>query len=658
MNRKLVLALFGLMTVACGEVSHSPQPEAALATVAASSAEALLRESAHLPGGPSLRPTRVESLLQDTARTVTRRIIADAEFDYDISPDGKHAIQTDWEITGDLTLRDLETGEVRHLTRNQGRFDPGEAEDARFSPDGKRVAYTWYDEAQPTFYKLGVVDIEGTDPRLIYRDRATSWIQAEDWSPDGRQILAFRSVAESDAGELLLISAEDGGARLLKSFADPATGVSGGACFSPDGRYVAYQLWRESPDNNDIFVIDVATGEEHPLVATPTNDEMLGWAPDGRHFLFRSDRSGTPGAWLLPVTGGRGSGDPWLVKPDMWRTSGVRFSQDGRYYFKVSTQRQQVYVVGLDPETKSIIGSPMAVSASSTGNSIAGVWSPDGRHLAYVADGGPGNSLERVVIRSMETGDEKHFELREPSHVGMRGWTPDGRAVVVRISNPGYEDNPATLYRIDVQTGRREVLSDPRQSIPEIYPRFALGQESLVYLVSEENDEGQAAFHLLRYDVETGDSTVLFGTPYGAWGQILSPALSPDGQTLAFGYSPVVGSDPHSLILLPINGDAPQELPIEGTRGIAWMPDGEALLFQRFAGVGPVWETWYLDLSDGEPQPIGLTARGGSIRMDVHPNGRSIAYTSGTGGTELWVMEDFLPGASRTGETEPLSRVR
>jgi Tol biopolymer transport system component len=328
----------------------------------------------------------------------------------------------------------------------------------------------------------------------------------------------------------------------------------------------------------------------------------------------------------------------------MWRTRGVRFSKDGRYYFKVSTQRQQVNVVGFDPETKSIIGSPMAISATPTGNSITGVWSPDGQYLAYIADGGPASSFERVVVRSMQTGDERHFELGEPSRIGMWGWTPDGRTVVVRVSNPGYEDNPPTLYRIDVQTGRKEALSDPRQSTPIIDSRSALEHDTLVYLVSDENAEGQAGFHILRYDVETGDSTVLFRTPYGAWGQILGPALSPDGQTLAFGYSPVVGSDPHRLILLPINGDDPKELPIEGTRGIAWMPDGDALLFQRFAGVGPIWETWYLGLSGGEPQPIGLTKRGGSFGMHVHPDGRSIAYTSSTGGNELWVMEEFLPG--------------
>jgi Tol biopolymer transport system component len=649
MKQTLILALVGLVTLACGEVSPSPRRATALSTVAASSAEVLPSDPAHLPEVQSFHLTGTDILLQDTGRTVTRRIWPEAEL-YDISPDGRLAVQTDW-TTGDLAVRDLETGEVRHLTHNTGRFEPGEAEAARFSPDGKWIAYTWYDEAQPAFYKLGLVDIEGANPRLVYRDQSTSWIQAQDWSPDGRYVLAQRSVTGKDPGEILLISAADGSVRLLKR-----GGLGDRARFSPNGRYVAYHAWREDPEDNDIFVMDVATREEHPLVTHPANDEMLGWAPDGGHVLFRSDRSGTPGAWLLPVREGRASGDPWLVKPDMWRTRGLRFSQDGGYYFKVSTRRRDVYVIGFDPETKTVIGTPTTVSPHSRTNSFSGIWSPDGRHIAYVAEDASVSAVERVVVRSMDTGEEREYELGKPGQVGVVGWTIDGRSVVGRVFSPG--DGVMTLYQIDVQTGQKDVLSDPRQSLPEIYPRFPAQRESLIYVVSEENPQGQAAFHVLRHDVESGDSAVLFQTPYGGWGQILGPALSPDGQTLAFGYSPVVGSDPHSLILLPVSGEELRELPIAGVRGIAWMPDGKALLFLRFVDVGPVWEAWYLDLSGGEPQPIDLTVHGTIVALDIRPDGRSISYTSGRGGTELWVMEDLLPGASRAERPEPPSSVR
>ena len=633
MNKKMTLALTGLAIAACGELSPSSRDDLALATASANPVTAIASAAEHI--------LAAAPLLQDTARTVTRRVWADADL-YDLSPDGLLAVQTDWS-TGDLAVRDIETGEVRRLTHNSAPFEPGEAEGARFSPDGRWVAYSWYDEAQPSHYKLGVVDIEGMNPRLIYRDRATNWIEPVDWSPDGRYILAYRDVTGKDANELLLISAEDGRARLLRSFPDPSTGRAWGMCFSPDGSYVAYHSWRDDPEDSDLFVVSVATGEEHALMVHPADDKMLGWSPDGEHILFSSNRSGTPGAWLLPVTDGEATSDPWLIKPDMWQASGVGFAQDGRYFYTVDTGRQDVYVVAFDPETSSVIGSPTAITARSPSNSSSGVWSPDGRHLVYISERGPTSAVDRILVRSMATGDVKEFNLGEPGWVGPLGWTADGRSVVVWVSNPGDADNRIALFRLDIQTGNKEALPDPRQSRPLIHPRRTSDSGFLLYQLSEENSGGQAAFRILRHDLETGDSTVLFRTPFGAWGQILGAALSPDGQTLAFGYSPVVGSRPKTLVLLPVSGGEPQELPIEDARAISWMPDGEALLFLRFVEVGPVWEAWHLDLSGGEPQPISLTMRGTDFDLDVHPDGRRISFTSGMGGSELWVMENFLP---------------
>ena len=576
------------------------------------------------------------SLLQDTARTVTRRVWAEAEL-YALSPDGRLAASTG----GDLVVRDFETGEVRRLTAGAGK---GSAEGAAFSRDGEWVAYSWYDYDQPAYYKLGVVDIEGTNPRLIYSDRTTSFIRPEDWSPDGRYILASRVVSDRDATEIVLISVEDGTARLLKSFPNPSHVRSRVMTFSPDGRYVAYNFWRDDPENSDIFVVNVATGEERVLIQDPADDRLLGWAPDGNHVLFRSNRAGTPGAWLLPVADGKPDGTPWLVKPDMWRTMGVGFSQDGRYFYKVTTQRSDVYVANFDPQSRSVVGSPTAISAHSHSNAAYGFWSPDGRHLAYTRLGDEASPVGKIVVQSMETGDVKEFDLGLPGQVRVHSWTADGRALVIFVMNPGDQDNRlrVDLYRIDVQTGRREPLPNPRPSIPLAYPVPASDNGFLLYWLSEENVEGQVASRLLRHELATGDSTLLFQTPFGAWGQIMGSRISPDGQTIAFGYAPVIGQPGgKSLVLLPVTGEVPRQLPIAGVIAPAWMPDGRALLFHRFAAPG--WDIWYVELADGEPHSIGLTTYGTYARLDIDPQGRRIAYTSGRDGSELWVMENFLP---------------
>jgi Tol biopolymer transport system component len=616
----LVLVALG----SCSEGSLRSGDEVALATASASPVAALAAAAEY-----ASPPT---SLHQDTARTVTRRVWADADL-YSLSPDGRYASLTDWE-TGDLAIRDMETGEVRRLTHNSAPYEPGEAEHATFSRDGKWVAYSWYDEDEPAYYKLGVVDVEGTNPRLVHRDRATLWIDPADWSPDGRWILANRTV--TGRAEILLVSPEDGSTRLLKAFDVPSS--CWGSHFSPDGRYVSYECQQDDPEDRDIFVVDVATGEEHALVTHPANDRMLGWAPDGKHVLFRSDRSGTPGAWLLPVADGEPSGAPWLVKPDMWRARGVGFTQDGRYFYLVRTGKRDVYVASFDPESRSVIGSPRAITAHALGDRSLPGWSPDGRHLVYRVERGQDRAAGKIVVHSLETGELREFDLGTARWVGHIGWTADGRSVLARASNPDSEEDRIVLYRLDVQTGSKEVVL--RSGKVRGYLQLSPDERFWFYWRAEENQEGQARFTIVREELETGDTTELFQTPYGHWGQIRGMDLSPDGRTLAFGYFPP--GDSTRLVLLPVDGGEARELPIREATGINWMPDGEALLFRRFVEVGPLYEVLYLDLAEGEPHPIGLTVSG-NPGLDIHPDGRRIAYASGKGGAELWVMENFLP---------------
>ncbi|MFH1833477.1 MAG: hypothetical protein ABH877_00515, partial [bacterium] len=519
-----------------------------------------------------------------------------------------------------------ETGDTRRLTHNSAPFEFEESSDAsEISRDGKWVAYTWSDSIG---MGLGVVDIEGNSPRIVYRgERDSGWIQAVDWSPDGRSILAWSQARGQD--ELLVISAENGSMRLLKTFdrGDPYEFL-----FSPDGRFVAYSKNGEDPEENrDIFTVDVATGNEHILVRHPANDHMLGWAPDGRHVLFGSDRSGTQGAWLLPVDDGRANGAPWLVKPDMWHAKGVGFADDGRFFYLVNTGGLAVYTVTFDPASKSVIGSPTAITTPTFGIARKPHWSPDGRHLAYIAE-----DRLNVVVRSMETGDVKEFDFGEAASVNHTGWSADGRSVFVVVS-PERDEYRMAVLRLDVQTGIREerLRAEWNQASSRVYLQISPDERFCFYLL---DSEGEVT--IVREEIETGDTSQLFRTPRISglpwWGHLWGLQLSPDGQTLAFTH---MGE---RVVLLPVEGGEPREYPIEDPRNIAWMPEGNALL------VGSADEVFYVDLADGQLHPIGLRIQGSWVPPDVHPDGRRIAYASGTQSAELWVMENFLPAdASR-----------
>ena len=141
----------------------------------------------------------------DTSRIVTRRVWAGPGVDLSgsPSPDGALLSHTDW-TTGDLALRNLATGESRHLT-NKGPWSESEAMtlSSVISRDGQQVAYMWVPGG--TRWETRVIGIDGAGERVVVHGPG----QPYDWSPDGRDILV--SLVDTTGGNRLgLVSAEGG----------------------------------------------------------------------------------------------------------------------------------------------------------------------------------------------------------------------------------------------------------------------------------------------------------------------------------------------------------------------------------------------------------------------------------------------------------------
>lgn len=62
-----------------------------------------------------------------------------------ISPDGRLLTYIDWNLTGNLMLRDLEAGRSRPLTNNVSHGEFGYADWSAISRRGDEVAYSWTD---------------------------------------------------------------------------------------------------------------------------------------------------------------------------------------------------------------------------------------------------------------------------------------------------------------------------------------------------------------------------------------------------------------------------------------------------------------------------------------------------------------------------------
>jgi TolB protein len=72
--------------------------------------------------------------------------------------------------------------------------------------------------------------------------------------------------------------------------------------WSPNGQLLGFS-WRRPSGNYDIYVMDVATRQLVELTRDAGRNERPSWAPDGRHIVFESTRTGTRQIWAMLADG-------------------------------------------------------------------------------------------------------------------------------------------------------------------------------------------------------------------------------------------------------------------------------------------------------------------------------------------------------------------
>ncbi len=170
------------------------------------------------------------------------------------SPDGRYLTYPDWNSMGNLAVRDLTTGKSRILTDEATWEGPDEyAIHSIWSPDGKQIAYTWFNR---DVWELRLVEFDGSEPRVLYRNEDVISVQPHEWSSDGQYILTWLR-KDNSPGEIGFVSVADGSVRVLKS--RMAFGAnSANMSISPDGRYIVYDLLpEEGSHQRDIFMLTV-----------------------------------------------------------------------------------------------------------------------------------------------------------------------------------------------------------------------------------------------------------------------------------------------------------------------------------------------------------------------------------------------------------------
>lgn len=599
------------------------------------------------PSSPTPSPASGSAL--DTAGVVVRRIWAGPKADPfgSPSPDGRYLTFVDWE-TGDLALHDLHTGEDRRLTDKGTWFESNAlALFSIFAPDGHRIAYAWAGHAGAgEQWELRTIGVDGSDPRVLYRNESVPYLQPMDWSSDGGTILTL-FLRSDGVNQLALVSAEDGSAQVLKTLDWRAPTE---AALSPDGRWVVYDVPGD-PDveERDVFVIATDGTRENVLVRGPANDFPLGWMPDGRTVLFASDRDGTLGAWLAPISDGRPAGPVRLARPGLWQIFPVGMTATGSYFYGMDPVARQLHVGRMDRDRRRLLGPATTITGPRLNRQTtsAYAWSPDGRYLAYLAQRQllPISVPPQVIaVRAVETGQTRELSLRDLRYVRSVKWMGDGTALLVTGSDTR---GGSRILRLDVRTGEtREVLRSPGLSATIRWADWVADGAAIVYNVI---DEGRT--HLLRRGLGSGTEEVLYAPPAPA---TLTPkgVISPDRRWVVFEeYS--VGEYDAIRVVSTDGGRARTVVRWTDGNGLAgpmtWGPDGRSLYYTASPDrSGEAARAWKVALDGGQPQELDIDVQAlGSLRF--HPDGERVAYAGGRTETELWVLEGLTSTAVAEG---------
>ncbi|HUQ92469.1 MAG TPA: protein kinase [Bryobacteraceae bacterium] len=182
---------------------------------------------------------------------------------------------------------------------------PGSYFTPRFSPDGKRLAFT---RASTVGYDLWVKDLDRDTPsRLSFLDGTNDWPV---WSPDGNNIV-FKSTSSSGPGLYWIRSDGAGAPQRLSDGKLDETPYS----ISPDGKRLAFS--RRGNGSSDLFTVPIEGDSRQPklgkpelFLGTPFAEAHPAFSPDGRWLAYMSLESATPEIYVRPFPG---PGGRWQI---------------------------------------------------------------------------------------------------------------------------------------------------------------------------------------------------------------------------------------------------------------------------------------------------------------------------------------------------------
>ncbi len=236
---------------------------------------------------------------------------------------------------------------------------------------------------------------------------------------------------------------------------------SGGAVWSPDGKWIAYAGAAEGkqglaivrPDGTGATFMADVMDTNAPL---PSMGASVTWSPDGKQIAFIS---ATPGPETKDA-----SGDPIVITRYMYKPD----AGEGNSHFN-DNRRLHIFVV--DVATKRV---RQLTDGTAYEHSID--WSPNGDEIVYVSDPSPNAdqffNYDLFAI-NVSDGTVRRITATENAEYSPK-WSPDGKMIAYSATKRGLTDRETTMEDTHVWvvnadgTNRHEVATiDNRQGTPQ-----------------------------------------------------------------------------------------------------------------------------------------------------------------------------------------------
>jgi len=466
---------------------------------------------------------------------------------------------------GDLYSVQVSGGVARRLTSH-----PGYEAFARFSPDGRYVAFTGEYDGNREVYLMpaeGGVPVRLTYTPVLSRDDISDRMGPNNivmgWTPDGQKIIFRSRMAEWNDfnGQLYLVPKEGGTPEELPL-------PRGGFCsYSPDGQKLAFnrifrefRTWKRYRGGmvDDIWVYDFGSKKTENLTNDPASDIIPMWSGNKIYFLSDRDENKRFNIYAYDL------GSKKVRQVTDFKDYDVKFPslgpdsivfENGGYLYKLDlatekVSRIPVYIADdqvlarrelvkvsdkintfdIAPDGARALfgargdiftvpvknGNTRNLTNSSGVHDRDAVWSPDGRWIAYISD--KSGAEELYIVPQDGSGEPVQLTFNSDCYKYSPVWSPDSKKLL-------WSDR---LFRLRyLEMDKKQIVEVAKGKVWEIMD-YTWSPDSNWIAFSQQEENGMDKVYLYnlnsRETVEVTDS----------WYSSYSPCFSSDGKYLFF----------------------------------------------------------------------------------------------------------------------------